>query len=114
MVREIRHGPLGAFPNHPPPLINTHHAHSFGLRPSRRAGFQSADLQTPLSRARAADDRAPVGALAAEFLRAQHARFENKATQLNGLVGYLRAKVTWLEKGSKGGTECRGRRAQRR
>jgi hypothetical protein len=47
-------------------------------------------------------EQTEIGALAEEILRAQHARFENKATPLNGLVGSLRAKVTWLEKGSKG------------
>lgn len=41
-------------------------------------------------------------ARAAQILQAQLARLEEKATQLNGLVGYLRAKVAWLEKGSKG------------
>ena len=41
-------------------------------------------------------------ARATQILWAQLARLEEKATQLNGLVGYLRAKVAWLEKGSKG------------
>ena len=40
---------------------------------------------------------------AAEILRGQLVRLEEKATHLKGMMSYIRAKLAWLESGGKGG-----------
>jgi len=37
-----------------------------------------------------------------EVMRTQLARLEEKADQLNAMVGYVRAKIAWLEGGERG------------
>jgi DNA-binding transcriptional MerR regulator len=38
----------------------------------------------------------------AEILRGQLGKLEEKAAQLAGMIGYVRAKIAWLEGGGKG------------
>jgi MerR family transcriptional regulator, copper efflux regulator len=38
----------------------------------------------------------------AEIMRAQLARLEQKAAHVDAMMSYIRAKLAWLEKGSKG------------
>jgi MerR family copper efflux transcriptional regulator len=38
----------------------------------------------------------------AEIMRAQHARLEEKAAHVGGMISYIRAKLAWLEAGGKG------------
>jgi hypothetical protein len=38
----------------------------------------------------------------AEILRGQLARLQEKAAHVNAMMGYIRAKLAWLESGGKG------------
>ncbi len=69
------------------------------VRMAQSLGFSLREIAT-LSAEYYAGEMTPERSL--ELMRMQLERLEEKATQLNAMVDYTRAKVRWLETGQKG------------